>query len=210
VAATVVLGLGLLNSYRGNLGYVGFVGEGTQVIAEHLAEARRSGNYGMSVMLPILGAIEGVAGPEAANNSAAAGVLVPLLTLGLPTSATAAIMLAADEPMKMTRCNSDSHQGCMATRARCLTHDLWEGLSSQIQLYLGSIMLSDVCDRKVQEKFPRAHAIPELMMFAKGVASRQSPVTSYETATLDAKNSLLKKKSIQSPTGDWRLTTVDL
>ncbi|GGI86680.1 tripartite tricarboxylate transporter permease [Deinococcus wulumuqiensis] len=41
------------------------------------------------------GAIEGVAGPEAANNSAAAGVLVPLLTLGLPTSATAAILLAA-------------------------------------------------------------------------------------------------------------------
>ena len=36
------------------------------------------------------GAIEGVAGPEAANNAAAAGVLVPLLTLGLPTSATAA------------------------------------------------------------------------------------------------------------------------
>jgi putative tricarboxylic transport membrane protein len=41
------------------------------------------------------GAIEGVAGPEAANNAAVAGVLVPLLTLGLPTSATAAIMLAA-------------------------------------------------------------------------------------------------------------------
>lgn len=41
------------------------------------------------------GAIEGVAGPEAANNAAAAGVLVPLLTLGIPTSATAAIMLAA-------------------------------------------------------------------------------------------------------------------
>ncbi len=41
------------------------------------------------------GAIEGVAGPEAANNASAAGTLVPLLTLGLPTSATAAIMLAA-------------------------------------------------------------------------------------------------------------------
>ena len=41
------------------------------------------------------GAIEGVAGPEAANNASAAGVMVPLLTLGLPTSATAAIMLAA-------------------------------------------------------------------------------------------------------------------
>jgi putative tricarboxylic transport membrane protein len=41
------------------------------------------------------GAIEGVAGPEAANNAAAAGVLVPLLTLGLPTTATAAIILTA-------------------------------------------------------------------------------------------------------------------
>jgi putative tricarboxylic transport membrane protein len=41
------------------------------------------------------GAIEAVAGPEAANNAAAAGVLAPLLALGLPTSATAAILLAA-------------------------------------------------------------------------------------------------------------------
>jgi putative tricarboxylic transport membrane protein len=40
-------------------------------------------------------AIEGVAGPEAANNAAFSGVLVPLLTIGIPTSATAAIMLAA-------------------------------------------------------------------------------------------------------------------
>lgn len=41
------------------------------------------------------GAIEGVAGPEAANNASTAGVLVPMLTLGLPTSATAAVMLSA-------------------------------------------------------------------------------------------------------------------
>jgi putative tricarboxylic transport membrane protein len=41
------------------------------------------------------GAIEGVAGPEAANNASAAGVLMPMLTLGLPTSVTAAIMLSA-------------------------------------------------------------------------------------------------------------------
>ncbi len=41
------------------------------------------------------GAIEGVAGPEAANNAAFSGVLVPMLTLGIPTSATAAVMLAA-------------------------------------------------------------------------------------------------------------------
>jgi putative tricarboxylic transport membrane protein len=41
------------------------------------------------------GAIEGVAGPEAANNAAFTGVLVPLLTIGIPTSATAAILLAS-------------------------------------------------------------------------------------------------------------------
>jgi putative tricarboxylic transport membrane protein len=41
------------------------------------------------------GAIEGVAGPEAANNANAAGAMVPLLALGLPTSATAAVMLVA-------------------------------------------------------------------------------------------------------------------
>ncbi|MCX7893621.1 MAG: tripartite tricarboxylate transporter permease [Burkholderiales bacterium] len=41
------------------------------------------------------GAIEGVAGPEAANNASSTGALVPLLTLGIPTSATAAIILSA-------------------------------------------------------------------------------------------------------------------
>jgi putative tricarboxylic transport membrane protein len=41
------------------------------------------------------GAIEGVAGPEATNNASAAGGLVPLLTLGIPTTATAAVMLFA-------------------------------------------------------------------------------------------------------------------
>jgi putative tricarboxylic transport membrane protein len=41
------------------------------------------------------GAIEGVAGPEAANNASAAGSLVPMLSLGLPVNATAAVMLTA-------------------------------------------------------------------------------------------------------------------
>src|SRR4051795_11425274 len=41
------------------------------------------------------GAIEGVAGPEATNNASAAGGFVAMLTLGLPTTAPAAVMLAA-------------------------------------------------------------------------------------------------------------------
>jgi putative tricarboxylic transport membrane protein len=39
------------------------------------------------------GAIEGVAGPESANNAAAGGALVPLFTLGVPSSATSALLL---------------------------------------------------------------------------------------------------------------------
>ena len=48
------------------------------------------------------GAIEGVAGPEAANNANAAGVLVPLLALGIPTSGTGAVMLAAFEQFRIS------------------------------------------------------------------------------------------------------------
>ena len=50
--------------------------------------SRRSDEFGH-------GAIEGVAGPEAANNASAAGMFVPLLALGLPVTATAAVLLAA-------------------------------------------------------------------------------------------------------------------
>lgn len=53
-----------------------------------LAKGERKAEFGK-------GAIEGVAGPEAANNANAAGALVPLLALGLPTSATAAVVLVA-------------------------------------------------------------------------------------------------------------------
>ena len=41
------------------------------------------------------GAIEGVAGPEAANNAAAQTSFIPLLTLGLPSNAIMALMMGA-------------------------------------------------------------------------------------------------------------------
>jgi putative tricarboxylic transport membrane protein len=41
------------------------------------------------------GVIEGVAGPEAANNSEAGGAMIPLLSLGLPGNASTSVMLAA-------------------------------------------------------------------------------------------------------------------
>lgn len=41
------------------------------------------------------GAIEGVAGPESANNGAAAGAFIPLLTLGIPANVVMALMIGA-------------------------------------------------------------------------------------------------------------------
>ena len=41
------------------------------------------------------GAIEGVAAPEAANNAASGGAMIPLLTLGIPGSGTTAILMGA-------------------------------------------------------------------------------------------------------------------
>jgi putative tricarboxylic transport membrane protein len=41
------------------------------------------------------GAIEGVAGPESANNAATFGSMVPLLTLGIPSNVVMALFLAA-------------------------------------------------------------------------------------------------------------------
>jgi putative tricarboxylic transport membrane protein len=60
-------------------------------LASYAAEkklSRRSHEFGK-------GAVEGVAGPESANNALAVSSMIPLFTLGIPTSATVAIMAGA-------------------------------------------------------------------------------------------------------------------
>ena len=59
------------------------------------------------------------------------------------------IILAVDEPIEATRCKSGSSLGCTGTKSRCLTHDLWSELGNQIYLFLSSISLADVCERRV-------------------------------------------------------------
>ena len=58
------------------------------------------------------------------------------------------IITAVDEPIRTTRCVPGS-SGCVGNRSRCLTHDLWEELSNQIRLYLSSVTLADVCEKRV-------------------------------------------------------------
>ena len=59
------------------------------------------------------------------------------------------VILAVDEPIKATRCELGSPKGCLPSSGRCITHDLWEGLSHQIQLYLGSVSLGDVIEGRI-------------------------------------------------------------
>lgn len=59
------------------------------------------------------------------------------------------IVLAVDEPIKAVRCKIGSSAGCLQDKSRCLTHDLWEELGNQIYLYLSSVSLADVCERRV-------------------------------------------------------------
>jgi Rrf2 family iron-sulfur cluster assembly transcriptional regulator len=59
------------------------------------------------------------------------------------------IILAVDEPIRATRCPVGTGTGCKRDKSRCLTHDLWEELGNQIHLYLSSVSLADVCERRV-------------------------------------------------------------
>jgi Rrf2 family iron-sulfur cluster assembly transcriptional regulator len=59
------------------------------------------------------------------------------------------IILAVDEPIQTTRCTPGSPAGCHNNKGRCLTHDLWEELGNQIYLYLSSVSLADICERRI-------------------------------------------------------------
>jgi Rrf2 family iron-sulfur cluster assembly transcriptional regulator len=59
------------------------------------------------------------------------------------------IIMAVDEPIKATRCAQGSPAGCRSDRSRCLTHDLWEELGTQIYLFLSTITLEDVVENRV-------------------------------------------------------------
>jgi Rrf2 family iron-sulfur cluster assembly transcriptional regulator len=65
-------------------------------------------------------------------------------------------ILAVDEPIRATRCRNGSSAGCRANKSRCLTHDLWEELGNQIHVFLSSVSLADVCNRRVMR---HGHAV---------------------------------------------------
>ncbi len=59
------------------------------------------------------------------------------------------IIVAVDEPIAAIRCKPGSSKGCTKTGGRCVTHDLWEELGQQIHVFLSSVSLADVVERRV-------------------------------------------------------------
>jgi Rrf2 family iron-sulfur cluster assembly transcriptional regulator len=59
------------------------------------------------------------------------------------------IIMAVDEPMTATRCRPGSPKGCTGTTTRCVTHDLWEELGRQIHVFLSSVSLADVVEKRI-------------------------------------------------------------
>jgi Rrf2 family iron-sulfur cluster assembly transcriptional regulator len=70
------------------------------------------------------------------------------------------IILAVDEPIKATRCTEMGQAGCRADRSKCLTHDLWEELGNQIHVFLSSVTLHDVLERKLSPRIAEAPPAP--------------------------------------------------
>jgi len=59
------------------------------------------------------------------------------------------IILAVDEPIQATKCTPGTATSCRGKSGRCLTHDLWDELGRQIHIFLSSVSLEDIAERRV-------------------------------------------------------------
>lgn len=59
------------------------------------------------------------------------------------------IIMAVDEPIKATRCQGKTSLSCSGLSGRCLTHDLWDELTRHIYLFLNTITLEDVIEKRI-------------------------------------------------------------
>ena len=80
-----------------------------------------------------------------------------LLARGSAETRVSDIILAVDEPIRATRCTEmGARRAAAADRSKCLTHDLWEELGNQIHLFLSSVTLHDVLERKLAPRIAEA------------------------------------------------------
>jgi len=85
------------------------------------------------------GVVHGVRGPGGGYT----------LTRHASKTSIADIVMAVDENIQTTACKPNSSQNCTGSTGKCLAHDLWTELGHHIYLFLNSITLDDVLERRV-------------------------------------------------------------
>ncbi len=96
------------------------------------------------------------------------------------------IINAVDESVDATHCGGK--QNCH-NHGRCLTHDLWAGLSEQIADFLNGVTLQDLIDNQHQ-KSDRSSAVRTMQMtpMAVGVSTNGSTDNSVSAVSLSGSN----------------------
>jgi len=66
------------------------------------------------------------------------------------------IVRAVNPPIRATRCDGGPGSACLKDNRRCLTHDLWQALGDQINLFLDTVSLADVVEGRLAPARPCA------------------------------------------------------
>ncbi len=85
------------------------------------------------------GVVRGVRGPGGGYSLARAA----------DQTSIADIVMAVDENIQATACKPESAKNCKGKTGKCLAHDLWAELGHHIYLFLNSITLDDVLERRI-------------------------------------------------------------
>ena len=99
------------------------------------------------VKLRKAGVVESVRGPGGGYR----------LAQGAAATRISDVMSAVDERLSAMGCEADLKQGCGGSKAVCLTHNLWEQLSSHVYVFLNQTTIADV----VGDKMAPCPAVPD-------------------------------------------------
>lgn len=70
------------------------------------------------------------------------------LARGADVITIAEVIASVNEPIKATRCEEGSMTSCLGKSGRCIAHGLWQEMGDRIQLFLTSVSLADVLERR--------------------------------------------------------------
>lgn len=89
------------------------------------------------------------------------------LARGAANTRISDIMAAVDERLNAMGCEDDQN-GCGGSRAVCLTHNLWEQLSSHVYVFLNQTTIADV----IGDKMAPCPAVPDFAALLEEEAAR--------------------------------------